>query len=302
MDNTRMHTDEVVTDVALVGRLIAEQFPRWAALPVRPITSAGTDNAIYRLGDDLSVRLPRIEGAAGQIDLEHDHLPRLARHLPLEISAPLERGRPAAGYPFPWGVYRWLPGQDAHSTAPADPTAAARDLGAFVRALHASDPEGGPRSYRGEPLDSRDARTRENIGILRDLDDHTSATRGLDLDALLRVWRVAREAPAPEQVWIHGDLLPTNLLVDHGRVSAVIDFGCAGLGDPAWDALPAWALLTGPVRAVFRQAAGFDDGAWERGRGLAVSWALIALPYYRHTNRLLAGLARRTLDEVLGES
>ncbi len=299
MSGTQMHADEVMTDPAMVGRLVGEQFPQWADLAVVPVSSAGTDNAIYRLGDDLAVRLPRLPSAAGQLDVEYRHLPGLAPHLPLEIPAPLRLGRANDEYPFAWAVYRWLHGDDARSAPPTDLALAALDLGRFVRALRACDPADAPVAYRAEPMDSRDKRTRESLDTLRTIDDHTDDTRGLDLDALLSIWRAALQEPPAAPVWIHGDLTPANLIVRDGRITAVIDFGCGGLGDPAWDLLPAWAVFGPDTRQVFRDTAGLDERAWTRARGIATSWALIALPYYRHTNLMLAGMARATLDEVL---
>jgi aminoglycoside phosphotransferase (APT) family kinase protein len=167
-----MHDDERAIDVSLVVRLLAAQFPQWAALPIEPVRSPGTDNAIYRLGDDMAVRLPRIEGATGQLEKEHQWLPRLAPLLPLPIPAPLAMGMPAEGYPWRWSVYRWLEGEAATMDRIADPRQAATSLGEFVGALQRIDPAGGPspaasNSFRGVPLAVRDAATRAAIATLR---------------------------------------------------------------------------------------------------------------------------------------
>src|SRR6266851_7495757 len=171
MSAGKMHVDEVDVDVSLVGRLLAEQFPQWAGLPLEPVRSAGTDNAIYRLGDDMAVRLPRIHWATGQVDKEQQWLPRLAPHLPLAIPVPLAKGMPAQGYPWRWSVCPWLAGEVATIERIADARPAATDLAQFIEALDLVDPTGGPaagphNSHRGVPLPMRDGATRTAIAKL----------------------------------------------------------------------------------------------------------------------------------------
>jgi aminoglycoside phosphotransferase (APT) family kinase protein len=299
MSASKMHVDEVDIDVFLVGRLLAAQFPQWAALPIAPVHSAGTDNAIYRLGSDMAVRLPRIEGATGQVDKEHQWLPRLAPFLPLAIPVPLAKGTPGEGYPWQWSVYQWLAGETATIERIADLCEAARDLAQFVAALQQIDPVGGPppgvhNSFRGVPLSMRDSETRAAIASLDGM---------LDTGAVTAAWDAALQAPAwhGPPVWIHGDLQALNLLVERGRLSAVIDFGCLGVGDPACDLQVAWNLLSAQTRDVFRAALPVDDATWARGRGWALSVGLIALPYYQSTNPVLAGISRRAIDEALAD-
>ena len=299
MPTGKMHVDEVDTDVALVGRLLAAQFPRWATLPIAPVPSAGTDNALYRLGDDIVVRFPRIQGAAGQVGKEHQWLPRLGPLLPLAIPVPLGRGRPGEGYPWHWSVYRWLDGENATIEHIADPGRAAVELAGFITALQRIDPTGGPlagahNSFRGAPLATRDAVTRAAIAAAGDL---------LDAKAATAAWEAALQVPAwrGPPVWLHGDLTPLNLLVERGEIRAVIDFGCLGVGDPACDVIVAWNLFSAETRAAFRAALAVDDATWARGRGWALSIGLVALPYYRHTNPTLAGIARQVIDEALAD-
>jgi aminoglycoside phosphotransferase (APT) family kinase protein len=299
MSAGKMHVDEVGTDVALAGRLLAAQFPQWADLPIEPVHSDGTDNAIYRLGDDMAVRLPRIHWATGQVDKELQWLPRLAPLLPLAIPVPLAKGTPAEGYPWHWGVYRWLEGENATIERIADPRQAATDLAHFVAALQRIDPSDGPApgghlSSRGVPLEVRDVETRAAIASLDGV---------LDTDAVTAAWETDLKAPAWDgpPVWIHGDLQSGNLLAVQGRLSAVIDFGCLGVGDPACDMIVAWNLFSGEPREVFRAALLVDDATWARGRGWALSVALIALPYYLSTGPAIAAGARRTIDEVLAD-
>ncbi|WP_034590508.1 aminoglycoside phosphotransferase family protein [Hamadaea tsunoensis] len=283
-----MHDGEVPTDVSLVRRLLAGQFPAWAALSIEPVASAGTDNAIYRLGDELSVRLPRIGWADGQVAKEREWLPILAPHLPVAVPEVVAVGRPTAEYAWDWGVYRWLPGSPPTSPDPA----LAADLAGFVRALRAVDPVGAPVAGRGKPLSTRDVGVR---GILADWRQEHDAAR------LLELWTSCVDAPAwtGPPTWSHGDLLPGNLLVREGRLSAVIDFSPAGVGDPACDLIPAWAFFDGPARAAYREALDVDDAMWRRGQGWALAFAVTALPYYVVTNPVLAGIARTTLGNLL---
>ncbi|MEU1686503.1 aminoglycoside phosphotransferase family protein [Micromonospora sp. NPDC005707] len=287
-----MHVDEVRTDAALVRRLIAGQFPRWADRPVTPVPSGGTDNAIYRLGDELTVRLPRIASAVKQVEFEHEWLPVLAKHLPVAVPQPCAVGRPADGYPWPWAVHRWVDGE--HPTGGnTDPRGFAADLGELVGGLRRADTAGARTGYRSGPLSGRDEYLRE----------WTEAARGMvDTDAVLAIWEDALAAPAWDgpPVWTHGDLLAGNVLVRGGRLRGVIDFGAAGVGDPACDAMAAWTLLDSDTRDVFRETAGFDDATWARGKGWALTF-ISALTYYRETNPTMYALAKRAVGAVLSD-
>jgi aminoglycoside phosphotransferase (APT) family kinase protein len=295
----KMHADEVDIDISLVARLLAGQFPQWADLPLAPVQSAGTDNAIYRLGDALAVRLPRVAGATEQVDTESLWLPRLAPHLPLAIPVPLALGHPGEGYPWSWSVCGWLEGESAQSRHPVDLAQAARDLAGFIVALQRLDvvgwsPPGPPDSPRGVPLSTRDAPTRAAIAEL---------SGRLDTGAVSAAWEAALQEPAwhGPPVWTHGDLLPGNLLVHKDRISAVLDFGCLGVGDPACDLIVAWALLSAQTREIFRAALSVDEATWGRGRGWALSIGLIALPYYQHTTPVFAATARRMIAEAIAD-
>lgn len=300
MSTGRMHADEVETDVPLVRRLLAARFPRWANLRIERVTSSGTDHALYRLGDDMVVRLPRIAGAASQADEELRWLPRLAPHLPLAIPEPLATASPADGFPFPWSVYRWLDGESVTLDRIVDPVQTATDLAGFVAALQRIDPSehlgpGEPFTDRGAPLATRDEETREAIAALDGMFDPLRLTEA---------WDQALRAPewTGPPVWIHGDLLPSNLLVHHGRLSAVIDFGAMGTGDPACDVMPAWVTFSGASRDAFRSGLAADEATWARGRGWALSWAAIFIPYYVHTNPVGVSIARRAIEEALADA
>ncbi len=275
-----MHAHEVDVDQFVVGRLLAAQFPQGAHLPIEPVRSAGTDNAIYRLGEDMALRFPRIPAATARLEKELRWLPRLAPDLPLAVPVPLAKGTPAEGYPWLWSIYRWLKGENAALDRFAEPRQAAIDLAHFIIALQRIDPTGGPppgehNFGRGVPLAKRDPRVRAAVASLDTM---------LDADAVTAAWEAALHTPAWQgpPVWIHGDLSPGNLLLVQGRLSGVIDFGGLGVGDPACDLIAAWSLFSADTRDVFRSALAVDDATWARGRGWALSVALIALPYYRH--------------------
>ncbi|MCX4721668.1 aminoglycoside phosphotransferase family protein [Streptomyces virginiae] len=298
MSTAQMHPGAHPVDEDLVRRLIAGQFPRWADLPVERLPSPGTVNVMYRLGDDMVIRLPMLAGGAEDVAMEWEWLPRLAPRLPTPVPEVLGAGKPAEGYPWSWSVLRWLPGANPEAGALRKPVALARDLAGFVAAMRSVTLPGAPKAYRGGSLALLDAPTRAAIEQLRRIPEE-----GVDCDAVAAVWEDAVRAPEPDgpPVWLHADLTPGNLLVAGGRLSAVIDFGCMGVGDPACDLFPAWNLLPADARAVFRAELGVDDVTWRRGRGRTLSQALNALPYYRRTNPAMAANARYVIGEVLGE-
>jgi aminoglycoside phosphotransferase (APT) family kinase protein len=287
-----MHADEVHIDAALVGRLVSEQFPRWAGLRIRAVPSTGTVNAIYRIGDRLCARLPRVEAWARDLDREWRWLPRLAPRLSLRIPEPVAKGHPAGPYPFSWAVYGWIEGEPYSDGLVEDEEEAALDLARFVAELRRVEPDrGAPRAGR-PPLRELDGITREAIGASR---------RVIDGDAATAAWERSLEAPTwrGTPVWVHADLLRPNVLVREGQIQAVIDFGGVGVGDPAADVIAAWSVFGRSGRKVFRDALDVDDSTWNRARGLALHQAAMIIPYYRETNPGFVVLARRTVDEIL---
>jgi aminoglycoside phosphotransferase (APT) family kinase protein len=293
---------------ALASRLVAAQFPQWAHLPVTPAELDGWDNTTFRLGEELSVRLPSADRYVAQVDKEHRWLPILAPQLPLPIPEPLARGAPGCGFPRPWSVYRWLAGENATAERVADLERFATDLADFLTALYAIDPAGGPAAgqhnfFRGGPLSTYDNEVREAASLL---------STDIDTDAAAEVWQAALAATwRGPPVWLHGDVTAANLLVVDGRLGAVIDFGCSGVGDPACDVTMAWTFFFGDSREAFRDRLGLDDATWARGRG----WAL-----WKAQNTLVNALkgkgpqadvatrmfgwrlsARQVIDEVLAD-
>jgi aminoglycoside phosphotransferase (APT) family kinase protein len=259
---------DVAIDESLVRALLREQHRDLADLALIEV-DAGWDNRLFRLGRDLLVRLPRRELSAPLVDHEHRWLPELAARLPLPIPVPIRVGLPGCGFPWRWSVVPWLVGDTLLLAPPDDPAVTARELDAFLRALHQPAAPDAPRNpWRGVPLSARAATTQSNLERLGSAVDHAAA---------LCVWRRALAAApwALSPVWIHGDLHPRNLLAVDGRLSAVIDFGDLTAGDPATDLAIAW-MLPQPFGEALREAARdrFDEATWRRARGWALALGL----------------------------
>jgi aminoglycoside phosphotransferase (APT) family kinase protein len=266
--------DRDAIDAALARRLIDAQFPQWSHLPVEAVAHDGWDNRTFRLGGELSVRLPTGPWYAKQVDKEQRWLPVLAPRLPLPIPVPVARGAPGAGFPYPWSVYRWLEGEIAATAGIVDAVRFAADLAAFLVALRRVDATDGPppgehNFFRGGPLAVYEA---EALAAVEALGDE------IPRDAVLRAWEDAmRTTWSRAPVWVHGDVASGNLLVRDGRLAAVLDFGSSGVGDPACDVVIAWTFLPRTACERFRAALGVDAATWARGRGWALWKALITL-------------------------
>ncbi|MER7500537.1 aminoglycoside phosphotransferase family protein [Nonomuraea pusilla] len=260
-------------DEALVSKLIEHQFPRWAHLPVVAASPQGWDNRTFRLGDELTVRLPSAAGYAHQIAKESRWLPYLRQHLPVRVPRPLALGRPALGYPFAWSVSAWLDGQVLSRADHPDQAALAQELASFLVALRAVPIDDAPRpgpetAYRGGPFAHYAAEAR---AALRSLGVRSPVADEVVDEAVASHWEGA-------PVWFHGDVAVDNLLVDdRGRLSGVLDFGCSGVGDPACDLVIAFTYFDDEARPVFRRAAEVDDDTWRRARGWAIWKAAITL-------------------------
>ncbi|MBE2214303.1 MAG: aminoglycoside phosphotransferase family protein [Opitutaceae bacterium] len=290
-----MHADEIVITPDLVRRLVTTQFPPWRTLELGAINTDGTVNAIFRLGTDKAVRLCRVPWGARDAEREASVLPLLAPHLPFRIPRVLGVGKPQGTYPWTWLVTDWIEGVSPEPTTLLAPERVAADLARFVTAMRRITPSGTETAYRGGPLIDRDAQTRTAIARVAGM---------IDTVAALAVWEEALRAPTWDgpPTWVHADLLPGNLLTHQGRLSGVLDFATAGMGDPACDLIPAWTLLPEGARGIFRSAVDADEAMWIRGRARALSIALIALPYYRATNPNFAEMARWTIHEILADA
>lgn len=285
-------------NTSLVERLIATQFPQWAGLPIKPVEFSGWDNRTFHLGKDMTVRLPSAEDYSYQVEKEHRWLPKLAPLLPLSIPTPLAMGMPAEDYPWHWSVYRWIEGETAAIQRIANLREFATALAEFLTALQKIDatfgPPAGPHNfYRGGPLTTYDAETRQAIAVLKGR---------IDTDAIIEVWEAALAAKwNGSPVWVHGDISPGNLLVNRGQLSAVIDFGILGVGDPSCDLAISWTFFEGESRDAFRKTLSIDDATWARARGWTLWKALFVFAGLPGANPLEAENSRRVIDEVLAD-
>jgi len=300
--------------VSFVRQLLTEQFPEWATFNIEPVSSSGTDNAIFLLSNNLDnnntkkmlVRLPNSDQSARYVEKEHRWVPILGKSLENhEIPEILAYGKPSKNYPWNWSVYTWIEGQTATHERIADLSQFARSIGKFVASLQEINSSGGPlsgeqNSFRGVVLRMRDTETRDAIEKLHTILGLERETE-FDFDRITDIWNKALEQPVwdKDPVWLHGDLHTGNILVHNGKLRAVIDFGLMGVGDPACDLMVAWTLLSPETRAIFRAELSIDNATWERGRGWALSFALIALAYYINSNQELARISRYTINQVL---
>lgn len=295
--------DEQPPDRELAARLVAAQFPQWADLPVTDVALSGWDNRTYRLGEDLSIRLPRSRFYREQVAKEQRWLPRLAPHLPVAIPRPVAEGAPGLGYPYAWSVYAWIAGDPATLDKIDDLSAFARDVAGFLVALRACDAGDGPPPgqhnwWRGGPLDFYLDEARTALATVADELTPAQLAIGTEiLDAAV----ASRWAGPP--VWVHGDIAYGNLLVSDGRLAAVIDFGSSGVGDPACDVVLAWTLLSGASRQAYAEALGLDADTWARGRGWGLWKAVITIAGGRDStdpaDRTMIAETRRVLHEIL---
>lgn len=296
----KTHADQAKIDTPLVRELVATQFPQWATLPLEPVDSAGLVNAIYRLGTDLTVRLPHRPSTTDIIRREQAKLAALAPYLPVPIPSVEAIGSPTEAYPGEWSIHRWLTGTHPTPNALADPRGLATDLAAFITAFRRIDLPDRPPAYPGErrtraPMSSMDSPTRKAINELDGL---------IDTHAALTSWEESLAAPYDgHEVWVHSDLTPSNLLVSaEGRLTAVLDFETSGVGDPACDLFPAWYLLPANVHEEFRTTLNVDNPTWLRARGRVLSQAAIVLQHFKNTNPALTNYARYAVSKVLAPS
>lgn len=286
--------------VDVVRRLIAGQFPDWGDLAVVPVPEQGNDNRTFRLGDDLAVRLPSHERYVAGVAKEDSALPLLARHLALPVPVPVATGRPTQDYPLPWSVRHWLPGETPDPGDKPDLSLFAQDLGTFLRELRAVPARDGPAAglhsfYRGCHPSVYGDQVQQWLAVLAPV---------IDAAECQSIWHEAqRSAWRDEPVWFHGDLASGNLLVADGRLSAVIDFGTCGVGDPACDLVIAWTFLEPGSRQIFRAAVGLPDDVWARARGWALWKALATLvdPADPSHDAQAGTLARLLADPVVGD-
>jgi aminoglycoside phosphotransferase (APT) family kinase protein len=298
MIDAQIDVTHLVIDEMLVRGLVDAQFPQWAEFPIRIVERGGWNNKTFHLGNHMLVRLPSAAGYVAQVEKEQRWLPILAPLLPLPVPRPLSLGTPANGYPWKWSIYEWIDGEVALPERIIDPCDFATRLARFLVALQGIDIADGPAPglhnfYRGGPLLTYDAQTRQAIAMLKDK---------INVDVVTEIWNAALNATwHGKPVWIHGDVSLGNLLVREGRLSAVIDFGILGVGDPACDLAMAWTLFQGDSREVFRATLKLDADTWARGRGWTLWKALILAAGLSNSNAIEAANPWRIIDEVIAD-
>jgi aminoglycoside phosphotransferase (APT) family kinase protein len=291
-----MPAAEVDIDARLVRRLIDAQFPQWSGLPLRAVGTIGWDNALFRLGTELVVRVPRRQLGADCIAIEQRWLPEIAPRLAVRVPTPVGIGEAAEGYPWPWSVCPWFPGRMAAVAGGINHVEVAHQLAVFLRAMHVQAPPDAPvHPYgRGGSLAQRDADTKRRIA---------ESPEPFDRALLTEAWgraTSAQEWDGPD-LWLHGDLHPANLLVSRGRLGAVLDFGDLCAGDPAADLVSAWMLLPGSARRVLQEESEVDAHTWDRGRGWALSLGLAMLER-SSDNPVIDSIGRRGIEAALLET
>ncbi|MEH7351889.1 aminoglycoside phosphotransferase family protein [Gottfriedia acidiceleris] len=285
-------------NVELVKQLINEQFPIWSHLEIKPVELSGNDNRTFHLGDHMSVRLPSAECYVPQVEKEHKWLPILANKLSLPVSKPLAKGSPSKYYPWPWTINEWIDGETSSKENIIDLNQFAKDLGQFLNEFQSIDAHGGPIAgthnfFRGGNLAVYDRETRDSIDQTKEI---------FSKDLLTEIWETALSSKwEGEQVWVHGDIAPGNLLVKNGKLCAVIDFGILGVGDPSCDAAMAWTFFDTHSRNVFKNVLNFDDNTWNRARGWALWKALITFNANKENTTSIKEESFNTINVIMND-
>lgn len=295
-----MHVNQLTVPLDTVRELVDGQFPEWRSLPIRSIASQGTVNAIFRIGDHLAARFPLesrdVESTRRWLEAEAEAARELVGRTRFPTPQPITLGEPGAGYPLPWSVQTWLPGVVATNEDPGESIAFAHDLAGFINDVRAIDTRG--RTFGGE---GRGGDLRAHDAWMETC--FRRSEQLLDVPRLRRMWAVMRNLPrnAAGDVMTHGDLIPGNVLVSHGRLAGILDVGGLGPADPAVDLVSAWHLLEAGLRQVLREDLGCDALEWERGKAWAFEQAMGVVWYYIDSNPVMSRMGRRTLQRILAD-
>ena len=290
LNGQMLHANEIPIEIDLVRKLVATDFPQYREMALEKMAKSGSSNVLFRLGNDLLIRMPRQPGGGSSVEKECRWTPELAPHLSVNVPRIIASGRPGFGYGEVWSIVTWLEGDLPYANSSPNSTDSnqlhlAADLADFVRQLRTIDiPQDAKadvdlRSYRGRALVEYDVQTRINIEQCRDIEG-----LDVDLDAALAIWESALALPgakvAASDCWYHGDLVAENLLTNRGHLTGVLDFGGLAIGDPTIDLHGVWELLGPSAREVFRKRLNVEDSEWLRGRAWALAIALGCFTYY----------------------
>ncbi len=290
-----MHEGELTLSPEMIHALLETQCPQYAALPLSEKDLGGTMNHIFRLGDDKILRLPRMPGDK-TLEKEVRWIRFLQPHFDVQFPIPLHVGTPTEDYPAVWAVFGWVPGTPCGTLGEEEEISLARELAAFVKKLHAMPvPEEAPKAGR-RPLIELDASTLEAFEECRPF-YKTPA----DEERFRKIWADAQNLPLwdGERRFIHADLLKTNILLENGKLQAILDFGSVGAGDPAMDLIPAWTIFTSAGRKEYRALLPYEDAIWQRARAYALHQALLIIPYYAVSYPEFTAMALDTLQQIL---
>lgn len=295
-------SDRIEITVSLATELVSGQFPEWAHLKVQPVDVSGWDNITFRLGDDMSIRLPSAKRYEAQIEKEQKWLPELAPFLSVPIPRPIAMGQPSKKYPWHWSINQWIDGTSANilNIDESCLSLIASSLAQFLKELHKIDTHGSPMAgphnfYRGDSPVIYDSETRSAIDHLRDY--------YIDAQEVIPIWEKAISTKwTHNPVWVHGDLSDGNILIKDSKLAAIIDFGCIGVGDPACDLVIAWNFLTNESRKIFRNCLGLDPNTWARARGWALWKALITMEQIKDKTSREIMKQKQVINEILIEN
>ena len=290
----KLHEDEVEIHETIVRALLQEQCPLYLFEKLTFFESMGTENVMFSLGEDKLIRLPRVEGAVDSLKKEAKWLPVLGKNLKIPIPKVLFEGKPSRAYPFPWLIISKLEGAEISNENLVDQSKASQNLAEFILSLRFAPMKKGPICSRGLPLAKRDKAVRESILLLEG---------AYDIKLLTELWEDSLKASdwQKEPLWLHGDLHKGNLLAKESEISAILDFGLSGIGDPSCDLMAAWTVLEAQSRTEFFSFLRADNNSIRKARGWALSLGILGYPYYKETNPSFALLAKNAMDEVISD-
>lgn len=285
-------------NINLARTIITEQFPQFSNLQITDVAKQGHDNRTYRLGPDMLIRIPTAQSYALKVPKEHELLPQLAKHLSISIPTPIAMGKPSTYYPYPFSIYKWLPGKSINllTLNEQEKEFLALDLAKFLKELQAISDILGPKPgqhnwWRGDHISVYDQGAREQIAQLANIINSAAAIDLWD-QALCTKW-------SNTPVWIHGDFAIGNILMLNGKLSSIIDFGGCAIGDPACDIVIAWTYLSGKARDIFLQEMALDADTLLRARAWALWKATFELCQIKDKNNPQALNQRRIINDVL---